>query len=190
MFNAHEDTAVVAEDLSRLAAPGESSGWLARKGRIPLGYLGDEVKTAKTFPVIDGVRWSVPGDRANLLDDGRVQLLGRDGVTINTGGEKVFAEEVERALTGHPAIRDVVVCGRPSERWGSEVVAIVELGADVTDEELLAEAAEHVARYKLPRAVLRVEEIKRSPAGKADYRWAREVAESSLVEPVEPTSKT
>jgi acyl-CoA synthetase (AMP-forming)/AMP-acid ligase II len=174
VFEAQEDTAVVSDDLSRLLQPGESAGWLARTGRIPLGYLGDAEKTARTFPVVDGVRWSVPGDRANVLDDGRIELLGRDGVTVNSGGEKIFVEEVERAIAAHPAVRDVVVVGRPSERWGSEVVAVVQLaeGADVTDEELVAEAGLHVARYKVPKAIVRVTEMQRSPSGKADYRWA------------------
>ncbi len=144
---------------------------------MPLGYLGDAEKTVRTFPLIGGERFSVPGDRAEMLPDGRIRLLGRDGVTINSGGEKIFAEEVERAVGAHPAVRDVVVVGRPSERWGSEPVAIVSLAAgheDVADDELLATAAEHVARYKLPKALLRVEHVVRSPSGKADYRWAKE----------------
>ncbi|SDD71365.1 acyl-CoA synthetase [Nocardioides lianchengensis] len=176
------DTTVVDDLLTRVLQPGESGGWLARKGQIPLGYLGDPAKTARTFPVIDGVRWAVPGDRANLLEDGRIQLLGRESVTINSGGEKIFVEEVERAMAAHPAVRDVVVAGRPSERWGSEVVAIVQLedGSDVTDEELVAECARHVARYKLPKGIVRVPSVQRSPAGKADYRWAKEQAGQSV----------
>ena len=142
------------------------------------GYLGDEAKTARTFPVIDGVRFSIPGDRALLTEDGQVLLLGRDGVTINSGGEKIFVEEVERALAAHPAVRDVVVVGRPSERWGSECVAVVQLeaGSTATDDDLLAEAGRHVARYKVPKAVIRVPQVQRSPSGKADYRWARSQA--------------
>ena len=103
-------------------------------------------------------------------------LLGRDAVTINSGGEKIFAEEVERAIAAHPDISDVIVAGRPSERWGSEVVAIVALrpGATATDEELLVEAGRHVARYKLPKAIVRRPAIARSPSGKADYRWAKD----------------
>jgi fatty-acyl-CoA synthase len=147
---------------------------------VPLGYLGDAAKTARTFPVIDGVRYSVPGDRARLTADGRLDLLGRDSVTINSGGEKIFAEEVEQALLHHPAVFDVIVAGRPSERWGSEVVAIVQLadGIDASDDDLLEEAARHVARYKLPKAVVRRAEIQRSPSGKADYRWAAAEAAS------------
>lgn len=176
-FTPQGDTTVLSDDLTRPLRPGETGGWLARRDRVPLGYLGDPDKTARTFPVIDGVRWSVPGDRADLLEDGSVRLLGRDAVTINSGGEKIFAEEVERALMAHPAVRDVVVAGRPSERWGAEVVAVVALqdGAEVTDDEIVATAAEHVARYKLPKAVVRVPVVQRSPSGKADYAWARTV---------------
>ena len=143
-----------------------------------MGYLGDEAKTAKTFPTIAGVRWSVPGDRADVLSDGRIQLLGRDSVTINSGGEKIFVEEVERAIAAHPSVYDVVVVGRPSERWGSEVVAVVQLadGADATDEDLVEVCRRSIARYKIPKAFIRTPKVVRSPAGKADYRWAKDVA--------------
>jgi acyl-CoA synthetase (AMP-forming)/AMP-acid ligase II len=172
---------VVSEDLTRVLAPGDGEmGWFAQRGRVPLGYLGDAAKTARTFPVIEGVRWSVPGDRARYRADGSIEVLGRDSVTINTGGEKVFAEEVEHALKQHPDVYDVVVTGRPSQRWGQEVVAIVRLrdGARATESELLAEAGKHLARYKLPKAFVFREVIQRSPSGKADYRWARQQAES------------
>jgi len=170
---------VVSEDLTRELTPGEDDlGWLAQKGSVPLGYLGDAEKSARTFPVIAGVRFSVPGDRARYLADGEIELLGRDSVTINSGGEKIFAEEVEQAIISHPAVADVVVAGRPSERWGQEVVAIVQLveGGAATEEELLAEAGTHVARYKLPKAFVFLPDIVRSPSGKADYRWAKERA--------------
>ena len=172
------DTSVVSDDLSRVLDPGEGEGWLARRNLIPLGYLGDEAKTARTFPTIGSTRWSVPGDRARLLADGNIELLGRDSVTINSGGEKIFAEEVERAIAGHPAVYDVVVVGRPSERWGSEVVAVVQLLEEVvvTDDDLVDEARKHIASYKLPKAIIRAPAILRSPAGKADYRWATAAA--------------
>nr|WP_269189785.1 AMP-binding protein [Haloechinothrix halophila] len=177
IFTPQPDTAVLDDALTRVLEPGEGGGWLARRDRVPLGYLGDSDKTARTFPTVDGVRWAVPGDRADLLDDGRIALLGRDNITINSGGEKIFVEEVERAIIGHPAVRDVIVVGRPSSRWGSEVVAVVELQDDVAvrDEELLAECGRHVARYKVPKAVVRVDRVVRAPTGKADYRWAEEV---------------
>ena len=175
-FVPYPGTTVVSEDLSRVLEPGHDGlGWLAQVGNVPLGYLGDPDKTARTFPVIDGVRHAVPGDRARLLDDGSIELLGRDAVTINSGGEKIFAEEVEQAIAQHPDVDDVVVVGRPSERWGEEVVALVCVrpGASTSDEAILEAAAGHVARYKLPKSVIRLAEIQRTPAGKADYRWAR-----------------
>src|SRR5690606_27613196 len=136
--------------------------------------LGDRDKTLRTFVTIDGVRYAVPGDRARHLPDGTVELHGRDSVTINSGGEKIFAEEVEHALKQHPAVYDAVVTGRPSERWGSEVVAVVRLvpGARVGEAELIEACGAHLARYKLPKAVVFRDEIVRSPSGKADYRWA------------------
>lgn len=172
---------VLSDDLTSVLEPGHAEpGWLAKSGRLALGYLGDPAKTAKTYPVIDGIRYVVPGDRAVLRADGTVELRGRDSVTINSGGEKIFAEEVELAIRPHPAVFDCVVAGRPSERWGNEVVAVVQLrpGASVTEAELLAEAEKHIARYKLPKAFVFVDSIVRSPSGKADYRWAKQVATS------------
>lgn len=180
-FNAGPDTFVVAEDLATLLQPGhEGNGWLAQRGYVPLGYKGDAPKTAKTFPVIDGVRYAVPGDRARHHEGGHIELLGRDSVTINSGGEKIFVEEVETAIASHPAVADVVVAGRPSERWGQEVVAVVALadGAAADAEDLVAHASNSLARYKLPKAVVFRPVIERSPSGKADYRWAREQAET------------
>jgi len=172
-------TGVVDDDRSRLLPPGhDGDGWLATAGRIPLGYLDDPGKTARTFPVINGVRMAVPGDRARHLADGVIQLLGRDSATINSGGEKIFAEEVESAILPHADVADVTVVGRPSERWGSEVVAVVAArpGAALTSDDILAVAAERLARYKLPKQVVFVDQIRRSPAGKPDYRWAQQVA--------------
>ena len=143
-FNAGPDTFVAAEDLSSILQPGhDGMGWLAQRGYVPLGYKGDAAKTAATFPVIDGVRYAVPGDRARHRADGSIELLGRDSVTINSGGEKIFVEEVETAIASHPAVADVVVTGRPSERWGQEVVAVVALaeGAHADADELVAHAA-------------------------------------------------
>jgi fatty-acyl-CoA synthase len=179
VFTPQPDTAVLAEDLSSVLTGGAGGeGWLARRDYIPLGYLGDRAKTEKTFPTVDGVRWSVPGDRARALPDGRIELLGRDSATINSGGEKIFAEEVERAVACHPAVYDVVVVGRPSQRWGSEVVAVVQLvdGAEPTDADLREVCAQHLVGYKIPKSFVRTTKVVRSPAGKADYRWAKQVA--------------
>ena len=181
-FTPQHDTAIISTDFSTVLAPGDGEGWLARRAYVPLGYLGDAEKSARTFPTIDGVRWSVPGDRARYLPDGQIELLGRDSVTINSGGEKIFAEEVERAVASHPAVYDVVVAGRPSERWGNEVVAIVQFaeGQSATDAELADACRAHIAQYKLPKAFIRTDKVLRSPAGKADYRWAKELAVESL----------
>jgi len=175
---------VLSAELDAVLEPGAAEvGWLAKTGRLALGYLGDPDKTARTYPVVAGTRYAVPGDRARLLADdaggpGIIELHGRDSVTINSGGEKIFAEEVEAALMAHPAVYDCVVAGRPSERWGNEVVAVLRIreGYEATDEQLLTEASNHVARYKLPKEIVRVDEIVRSPSGKADYRWARSIA--------------
>ena len=178
-FTAGPDTVVAAEDLGSILQPGhDGMGWLVQRGHVPLGYKGDAAKTAATFPVIDGMRYAAPGDRARHRADGTIELLGRDSVTINSGGEKIFAEEVETAIASHPAVIDVVVAGRPSERWGQEVVAVVALaeGATADTAELVAHAALSLARYKLPKAIVFRPVIERSPSGKADYRWAREQA--------------
>ena len=170
---------VLDEDLTTVLEAGHDGiGWLAKAGRIPLGYLGDPEKTARTFPTVAGARHSVPGDRARLREDGIIELHGRDSVTINSGGEKIFAEEVEAAVLRHPDVHDAVVCGRPSEQWGQEVVALVRLreGATATVEDIRATAGEHLARYKIPKVVVFLPEIVRSPSGKADYRWAKTTA--------------
>jgi len=178
-FLPSEGTLVVAEDRSRVLAPGDDEiGWMAKRGDIPLGYLDDAEKTARAFPIVAGERMAVPGDRARWLADGSIALLGRDSVTINSGGEKIFAEEVEAAIVAHPEVIDAVVTSRQSARWGQEVVAVVALcdRATAREPELLDEAAKHLARYKLPKAWVFVDRIQRSPAGKADYRWAAEQA--------------
>ncbi len=171
---------VLSEDRSRVLDPTDFTvGWLAQSGRVPRGYLGDPAKTEATFPEINGQRWAVAGDRARYRPDGSIELLGRDSVTVNTGGEKVFAEEVEQALKAHPAVFDVLVVGRPSQRWGQEVTAVVALreNRQLTLEELRETGARHLARYKLPRAMVVVDAIQRSPSGKPDYGWARTVVD-------------
>ena len=181
LFTPGSNTCVLTEDLDGLAEPGHDDlGWLAQRGHVPLGYKGDAKKTAATFPVVGGERFVLPGDRAQRLDDGSIHLLGRDSVTINSGGEKIFVEEVEMAISSHPAVADVLVAGRPSDAWGEAVVAIVQLLPDheVDAHELVDHAAKSVARYKLPKSVIFTEAIQRSPVGKADYRWARAQAAS------------
>jgi acyl-CoA synthetase (AMP-forming)/AMP-acid ligase II len=175
-FTPDESMVVVDEDFSHLLAPGHpGTGWLARRGRIPLGYLGDADKTARTFPVVDGLRLTIPGDRARLLADGQVQLLGRDSLTINTGGEKVFVEEVETVLKDHPDVVDALVCGRPSERWGSEVAAVVVARSGIDEAALLDFCRSRLARYKAPKVVHFVDHVVRSDTGKPDYKWAQQM---------------
>jgi fatty-acyl-CoA synthase len=179
----HPDNVVLREALDGTLEPGSGErGWLARRGHVPLGYLGDPEKTAATFPVIDGVRYAIPGDRALLEADGTLRLLGRDSVTINTGGEKVFAEEVEHALKHHPGVYDAVVVGTPHARWGQQVTALVRAreGQTLSEDSLRDEARKHLAAYKLPKAFIFLDEIERAPSGKADYRWARATACEAL----------
>ena len=157
---------------------------LATSGHIPLRYHKDDAKTAATFPVVDGVRYAVPGDMAAILADGTIAVYGRGSVSINTGGEKVFPEEVEKALKSHPAVFDAIVVGTPSERWGSQVTAVIQLrtGLDVSPDldELRGHGRIHLAGYKLPRQVVFVDAVRRSPSGKPDYRWAKDVAVAAM----------
>jgi fatty-acyl-CoA synthase len=174
---------VLSEDRTRFLEPGaDEIGWLARRGRVPLGYLGDRAKTEATFPVVDGERVAVPGDRAVHEADGSIRMLGRDSLVVNTGGEKVFVEEVEDVLRRHPDVADALVVGRASDRFGQEVVAVVQLrdGRRVSPQELRDFAAGSLARFKAPRAVAFCETIRRHPSGKADYRWAARAATDAV----------
>ena len=169
VFNVGPDVMVVDAKLRPLGA-GEV-GMLARSGHIPLGYLNDPDKTAKTFKEIDGKRWAIPGDAARVEEDGSITVLGRGSTTINTGGEKVHPEEVEGVLMEHPAVQDAAVVGTPHERWGEQVTALVQVrsGAEVTEKELDAHVREHIAGYKSPKEILFVPEVPRTPVSKVDY---------------------
>jgi acyl-CoA synthetase (AMP-forming)/AMP-acid ligase II len=169
----------VIDDGGRDVVPGSGQvGLLAAPADDETGYLGDEAKTAETFRTLDGRRWVVPGDLASIEADGSVTFRGRGSRVINTGGEKVFAEEVEQALIEHPGVRDALVVGLPDQRWGHRVTAIVAPAGDaaLTADALIAHVAERLADYKKPRGVLLVPDIRRSPSGKADLRWAQAVA--------------
>jgi len=172
-FKMDDHTCVLDED---------AIGWLARAGRVPLGYLGDDIKTKNTYPTVAGTRYAVPGDRAQVSGDGAIRVFGRDSVCINSGGEKIFAEEVEQALKHHPAVYDVIVTGTPNERWGEQVTALVQLrpGTKAADDELRDAAATQIARYKLPKAFVFVDALVRAPSGKPDYRWAKATATKAL----------
>jgi len=181
-FLVNDETIVLDEDFKPAAAG--VVGRLARRGSIPLGYYKDTVKTAATFPVVDGVRWSVPGDHAVVDADGWITLLGRGSVSINTGGEKVYPEEVEGVLKAHASVFDAVVVGVPDDRWGERVVAVVQSRPGQTPalDALQEHARAHLAGYKVPRELVVVDAIERSPSGKPDYRWAR-VAATSAAQP-------
>ena len=179
-FQFREGGLVLSDDYSRFLKPGDAEvGWVARAGRIPLGYFDDEQATRKTFPEVDGRRVVISGDRASVEPDGALRLFGRDSLVVNTGGEKVFVEEVEEVLRAHAGIVDALVIGRPSERWGEEIVAVVALHrdcGDLTHEELHAHCTSSLARFKAPKQYVFVEQIRRLGNGKADYRWAKSVA--------------
>jgi 3-oxocholest-4-en-26-oate---CoA ligase len=175
-FHTGPDVAVFDDDLRR-CGPGEI-GMLARSGRIPLGYHKDPDKTAKTFPVIDGTRWVIPGDHARLEDDGSISVLGRGSVCINSGGEKIHPEEVEGVLIRHEAVFDAAVIGTPSDRWGEKVSALVQrrAGHDVTVEELRSHCRSAMADFKAPKDIVFVDVIPRTPVGKVDYKEAHDEA--------------
>lgn len=182
-FQPGSGATVVNADRTRELEPGEDEvGWTARRGPVPLGYLGDRAKSEATFPVVAGERMAVPGDRARRLADGTIELLGRDSMVVNTGGEKVFVEEVESTLLEHPGITDALVVGRPSERFGQEVVALVSLrpGACIGPAEVREFVADRIARFKAPRAVLVCDQVQRHANGKADYRWGLSVAAEAV----------
>ncbi|MFI0449054.1 acyl-CoA synthetase [Actinomadura sp. 6N118] len=170
------NVAVLDASLRRIPPGSDEIGVVARTGRIPLGYWNDADKTAKTFVIDDeGTRWALQGDMARMDEDGAILLLGRGSLVINTGGEKVFVEEVEATLKAHPAVYDALVVGVKDERLGSRVAAVVSLSETVPVDELIAHSRKTLAGYKVPRDIQIVDEVKRSPAGKADYRWAKRV---------------
>ncbi|WP_048773344.1 acyl-CoA synthetase [Rhodococcus ruber] len=172
-------TAVIDDEGNPIEPGSGQVGVLARKGHIPIGYYKDEVKTKATFREYHGVRYSIPGEHARVEADGTVTMLGRGSVCINTGGEKVFPEEVEGALKAHPDVFDVLVVGVPDERWGQRVSAVIapRAGTRPALADLVEVARTQIASYKIPRSVWYVDAIKRSPAGKPDYRWAKEQTE-------------
>jgi fatty-acyl-CoA synthase len=167
----------------REVSPGSSeAGFVARSGPIPLGYYKDEKKTAETFRTIGGKRWSIPGDWCTVNPDGTLNLLGRGSVCINSGGEKVYPEEIEESLKLHSSVYDAVVVGVPDERWGEAVTALVELrpGARPSEEELRAHVRARLAPYKTPKRVLFVDSIGRAPSGKVDYKMLKARAREAL----------
>jgi acyl-CoA synthetase (AMP-forming)/AMP-acid ligase II len=177
------DSMTVLDDNDQPVQPGSGViGRLAKKGHVPLGYYKAPEKSAETFVNINGERWAIPGDMASVEDNGTILLHGRGSTSINTGGEKVFPEEVEATLKAHPDIADTLVVGVPDERWGQAVVALYRShsGEDLTVEQVRDFCRGTIAGYKAPRAMVKVDAIKRTPAAKADYVWAKEEAISRL----------
>ncbi|GAA4335686.1 acyl-CoA synthetase (AMP-forming)/AMP-acid ligase II [Actinomadura luteofluorescens] len=175
------ENVTVLDDAFQPVEPGSGViGQVARTGYIAQGYYNDPEKTARTFPLVDGRRWLLTGDIATVEEDGSIAVYGRGSQAINTGGEKVFPEEVEAVLKGHPSVYDAVVTGIPDERWGNRVAAVIQpSGAEPSFDELNEHCRKELSGYKVPRVYAFVAEMKRSPAGKADYRWAKQVAEEA-----------
>jgi fatty-acyl-CoA synthase len=181
-FTLGANVAVFTADHKPVAVGSNEPGFIARGGNIPVGYWKDEAKTAKTFFVIDGQRWSIPGDYCLVNADGSITLLGRGSACINTAGEKVYPEEVEETLKLHDTVEDALVVGVPDDKWGSAVTAVVELAPSARFDEgaLRAHVREHLAGYKTPKRILTVPHMFRAPNGKADYKAATDFARSNL----------
>ena len=174
-----KNTKVLDEDGNEVVPGSGVRGIIAKCGHIPVGYFKDEKKTAETFRTYNGVRYAIPGDYAEVEADGSVTMLGRGSVSINSGGEKIYPEEVEAALKGHPDVFDALVVGVPDERFGQRVAAVVQAreGTRPSLADLDAHVRTEIAGYKVPRSLWLVDEVKRSPAGKPDYRWAKDTTE-------------
>lgn len=181
-----KNTKVLDEDGNEVVPGSGVRGIIAKCGHIPVGYFKDEKKTAETFRTYNGVRYAIPGDYAEVEADGSVTMLGRGSVSINSGGEKIYPEEVEAALKGHPDVFDALVVGVPDERFGQHVAAVVQAreGTRPTLAELDAHVRTEIAGYKVPRSLWLVDEVKRSPAGKPDYRWAKDTTEERAADDV------
>ena len=160
----------------------ETIGYLARKGHVPIAYYKDPEKSKKTFIDVEGERFSVPGDMAKYESDGQITLLGRGSVSINSGGEKIFPEEVEMALKAHPNVFDCLVVGVKDETWGQKVVAVIQRrdSSELTLEDLKETSAKYIASYKMPKALIFSDLIERAPSGKPNYQWAQEFANKTL----------
>jgi acyl-CoA synthetase (AMP-forming)/AMP-acid ligase II len=175
-----KNVAVIDDDGNEVKPGSGVRGMIAKSGHIPVGYYKDEKKTAETFRTINGVRYAIPGDYATVEEDGSVTMLGRGSQSINSGGEKIYPEEVEGALKGHHDVFDALVVGVPDERYGQCVAAVVQRreGATPSLAELDTFVRNEIAGYKVPRKIWWADEIQRTPAGKPDYRWAKAHTES------------
>ncbi len=183
-FTKPEFSEILNLDTKEIIPPSDTQtiGYLARKGHVPLAYYKDEEKSKKTFIEVNGERYSIPGDMAKYEADGQMTLLGRGSVSINSGGEKIFPEEVEMALKAHPNIFDCLVVGVKDDRWGQKVVAVIQRREDIemSLEEIKEVASKYIASYKMPKAIVFSELIERAPSGKPNYQWAQKYANSEL----------
>lgn len=183
-FTKPEFSEILNLDTKEIIPPSDTQtiGYLARKGHVPLAYYKDEEKSKKTFIEVKGERYSIPGDMAKYEADGQMTLLGRGSVSINSGGEKIFPEEVEMALKAHPNIFDCLVVGVKDDRWGQKVVAVIQRREDIemSLEEIKEVASKYIASYKMPKAIVFSELIERAPSGKPNYQWAQQYANSEL----------
>jgi acyl-CoA synthetase (AMP-forming)/AMP-acid ligase II len=182
-FEVNERTAVLDDDLRPLVPGSDQVGRVAQRRNVPLGYYNDPEKSARTFVEIEGERWVLLGDLATVEKDGTIRVLGRGSVCINSGGEKVFPEEVESALKAHPAIFDALVVGVPDPAFGQRVAAVVEVRPgerEPTADDVAEHCRTRLARYKVPRSLVIVDQIRRSPSGKADYPWASRTAREAV----------
>jgi acyl-CoA synthetase (AMP-forming)/AMP-acid ligase II len=187
-FVADEKTTVFDDDLRRVEPGSGAVGRLATMGRVPVGYYNDPEKTARTFVTAEGVRWALPGDMASIESDLTIRLLGRGTLCINTGGEKVYPEEVEAVLKAYDRIVDAVVVGVPDARFGERVAVVVEPvlgGPTLALDEVQQFCRGHLAGHKVPRQMFLVDKVPRSPSGKADYTWAKEIALSGQARALE-----
>lgn len=181
-FRIGDQCKVFTEDFREVAPGSGEAGFIARSGAIPVGYYKDPEKSAKTFPTIDGIRYSVPGDWCTVEEDGTLTLLGRGSVCINSGGEKIYPEEIEEVLKQHPSVEDALVVGVPDERWGQSVTGVVHLahGASLQEEDLRTHVKAHLAAYKAPKRILESGVALRAANGKADYKGVTEFAIDTL----------
>lgn len=184
----NEKTNVLGDDLRPVAAGSGVIGKLGRSGHVPIGYLGDPEKSAATFVESEGVRWSLPGDMATVETDGTIRVLGRGSLSINTGGEKVFPDEVEASIKAQPDVIDVIVVGVPDERFGERVVAVIQArpGNVVSADDIREVCQGKLTGYKIPRLVVNVDQVQRSPSGKPDYPWAKQIAMDALSDATTP----
>ncbi len=180
--SASENSRRSSRTTGKEVVPGSGErGRLALGGPLPTGYYNDPKKSEETWPTIDGRRYSIPGDYATVEADGTITLLGRGSACINSGGEKIYPEEVEEALKLHPAVADCNVVGVPDERWGQAITAVVQLSdPSIEDQALIQSVKENLAAYKAPKHIVRVEVLKRHANGKSNYRWAATAAKEAL----------